>query len=87
MQDAINKGYAAKTLEEPVRLAVERVKDALMRRWRVCTDRDERDRIWLSMGIADQIALAISAVVADGKMAEKALADIEQGRHKLYGVA
>jgi hypothetical protein len=70
-----------------VRWAAERVKDSLRTRWLNSKEAAERERIWLSMHLTDQLALALSSVVQDGKMAEKTLADIEQGRHKLYGVA
>jgi hypothetical protein len=67
-----------------VRLAVESIKSSLHTRWVHCKDRDERDRIWASYNLVDQIALLVSNVAAGGEMAERELAQIVQGRHRVY---
>ena len=86
-QDMINKGRLAQSIEEPFKSAAERVKTALQRRWLDSKDPTERDRIWITMHLADQLTAAIGNIIADGKMAEREIAAIEGGRHKIFSVA
>jgi hypothetical protein len=75
----------AQSLEEPLKSAAERVKDALGRHLLTCKP-DEMVLTRSLIHATDQLALALGNIIADGKMAEREIAAIESGRHKIYGL-
>jgi hypothetical protein len=67
--------------------AVNRVKNALHARWLTSKDAAERDRIWVSYHLVDQIKSALIAIMGDGKMAQHEIDNIQAGRSGLSRVA
>lgn len=50
--------------------AVDVIKAAFYDTWRACKDRDERDRIWVSLGLLDQLLGVLQNTVNNGKLAK-----------------
>src|SRR5215212_9294747 len=81
-QVAINRGLrAAQLLEsEAFKDATDTLAEQLMDRWRASTDQIERERIWLSVNLLDQIKGKLAIVANNGKLARKELDKLTTGR-------
>lgn len=53
--------------------AIKQVKDGLMETWTVCTIAEQRDRIWISVNLLEQIKSALINTVSNGKVAQTEL--------------
>jgi hypothetical protein len=84
--DQISKGRQAATLEEPLKLAAERVKNSLRLYLMTCKEEEMPHTRRLILA-TDQLMLALQNVINDAKIAERELANIEQGRHRIYTIA
>jgi len=84
-QKQVNVGRLAQQLEEPFKSAADRVKDALGRHLLTCKP-DEMVLTRALIHATDQLTLAIGNIIADGKMAERELSQIEAGRHRMFNV-
>jgi hypothetical protein len=60
--------------------------EQLMDRWRVSSDPNERERIWLSVNLLDQIKAKLAIVANNGKLAKKELDEITAGRRPRFGL-
>jgi hypothetical protein len=87
-QAAINRGLrAAQLLEsEAFKDATGALAEQLMDRWRVSTDQTERERIWLSVNLLDQIKGKLAIVANNGKLARKELDELTTGRRPRFGI-
>lgn len=61
--------------------------EQLMDRWRVSSDPTERERIWLSVNLLDQIKAKLAIVANNGKLAKKELDELTAGRRSRFGLA
>jgi len=88
VQATINRGLqAAQLLEnEAFRDATGALAEQLMDRWRVSSDPNERERIWLSVNLLDQIKAKLVIVVNNGKLAKKELDELTTGRRPRFGL-
>jgi hypothetical protein len=87
LHDQISKGRQAVALEGPLRLAVDRFKDSLVKYMLGACKADELEYARRIYHATDQIGAALQNIIADGKVAERELQNIEQGRHRIYNVA
>jgi hypothetical protein len=87
-QATINRGIrAAQLLEsEAFKDATDALGEQLMDRWRVSTDQTERERIWLSVSLLDQIKGKLVIVANNGKLARKELDELTTGRRPRFGI-
>ncbi len=87
-QLAITRGIrAAQLLEsEAFKDATSALAEQLMDRWRVSTDSNERERIWLSVNLLDQIKGKLAIVANNGKLAKKELDELASGRRPRFGI-
>ena len=87
-QAAINRGRrAAQLLEnEAFKDATDALAEQLMDRWRVSIDQIERERIWLSVNLLDQIKSKLAIVANNGKLARKELDELTTGRRPRFGI-
>jgi hypothetical protein len=87
-QAAINRGLrAAQLLEsEAFKDATDALAEQLMDRWRVSADQIERERIWLSVNLLDQIKGKLAIVANNGKLARKELDELTTGRRLRFGI-
>ena len=60
--------------------------EQLMDRWRVSNDAVERERIWLSVNLLDQIKAKLAIVANNGKLAKKELDELVTGRRPRFGL-
>lgn len=88
VQATINRGLrAAQLLEsEAFRDATSALAEQLMDRWRVSVDPNERERIWLSVSLLDQIKAKLAIVANNGKLAKKELDELTTGRRPRFGL-
>src|SRR6266702_4044963 len=88
VQGAINRGLrAAQLLEnEAFKNATDALAEQLMDRWRVSTDSTERERIWLSVNLLDQIKGKLAIVANNGKLARRELDELTTGRRPRFGI-
>lgn len=88
VQMTINRGHrAAQLLEsEAFNDATTTLAEQLMDRWRVSNDPNERERIWLSVNLLDQIKAKLTIVANNGKLAKKELDEITAGRRARFGL-
>ena len=84
----INRGLrAAQLLEnEAFKEATGALAEQLMDRWRVSSDPNERERIWLSVSLLDQIKTKLAIVANNGKLAKRELDEISAGRRARFGI-
>jgi len=61
--------------------------EQLMDRWRVSSDPVERERIWLSVNLLDQIKAKLAIAANNGKLAKKELDELVTGRRSRFGLA
>jgi len=87
-QAAINRGLrAAQLLEsEAFKDATDALSEQLLDRWRISTDQTERERIWLSVNLLDQIKGKLAIVANNGKLARKELDELTTGRRPRFGI-
>jgi len=87
-QATINRGLrAAQLLEnEAFKDATGALAEQLMDRWRVSNDAVERERIWLSVNLLDQIKAKLAIVANNGKLAKKELDELVTGRRPRFGL-
>jgi hypothetical protein len=87
-QAAINRGLRAMQLleSEAFKDATGALAEQLMDRWRVSTDQTERERIWLSVNLLDQIKGKLAIVANNGKLARKELDELTNGRRLRFGI-
>src|SRR5438309_8638711 len=85
---AINRGLRATHLleSEAFKDATDTLAEQLMDRWRVSTDQIERERIWLSVNLLDQIKGKLAIVANNGKLARKELDELTIGRRPRFGI-
>jgi len=50
--------------------AIKQVRAALMDTWAICPKAEERDRIWISVNLLEQIKSALINTVGSGKVAQ-----------------
>lgn len=60
--------------------------EQLMDRWRISSDLNERERIWLSVNLLDQIKAKLAIVINNGKLAKKEIDEITTGRRPRFGL-
>lgn len=53
--------------------AIKQVREGLMETWTVCKEADQRDRIWISVNLLEQIKSALINMVSNGKVAQAEL--------------
>ena len=85
----INRAQRASALlnDEAFSEAVEGIKRALIERWLISKDPIERERIWLSVNLTEQIKAALITTVNNGNVARRELEDMASGRtRKHFGV-
>src|SRR5262249_5820212 len=89
VQSTVNRGIrAAQLLEsEAFKDATNALAEQLMERWRVSNDPSERERIWLSVNLLDQIKTKLAIVANNGKLAKKELDELTTGRRPRFGLA
>lgn len=75
---------AALLNDEAFNEAVESIKRSLIERWLISKDPIERERIWLSVNITEQIRAALITTVNNGNMARRELEDLASGRTKKH---
>src|SRR5258708_21091594 len=87
-QAAINRGLGAAQLteNEAFKKATDALAEQLVDRWRVSTDSAERERIWLSVNLLDQIKGKLAIVANNGKLARKELDELTTGRRPRFGI-
>jgi hypothetical protein len=87
-QAAINRGLrAAQLLEsQAFKDATDTLAEQLMDRWRISIDQNERERIWLSVNLLDQIKGKLAIVANNGKLARKELDELTAGRRLRFGI-
>jgi hypothetical protein len=87
-QAAINRGLrAAQLLEsEAFKDATHALAEQLLDRWRISADQTERERIWLSVNLLDQINGKLAIVANNGKLARKELDELTTGRRPRFGI-
>ena len=85
---AISRGLRAAQLLENAAFkeATDILAEQLMDRWRVSTDQTERERIWLSVNLLDQIKSKLAIVASNGKLARKELDEMTTGRRSRFGI-
>lgn len=88
LETAIHKGARAEALltNDVFNEAVAGLQAQLMTRWKVATDRDERERIWHCVNLTEQIRHAIVAVAGNGKLARRELELLASGKAKRFGI-
>lgn len=88
LQDQINKGRAAAAMAAPVRQAAEQVKNeiATFLLSPACKP-EEMEFTRRLYHTIDKVAYALETIAAGGRQAEKQLADIQQGRHRIFNIA
>jgi len=84
--DLVTRGRQAAAIEEPLKIAGERVKDVLAKHMLNCAEH-ELGTTRRAILITDQLVLALQNVMNDGKQAERELHDLETGRHRIYSIA
>jgi hypothetical protein len=84
----INRGLRAAQLVESqaFKEATDALAGQLMDRWRVSIDQTERERIWLSVNLLDQIKGKLAIVANNGKLARKELDELTTGRRLRFGI-
>ena len=50
--------------------AIKQVRDSLMQTWTVCPIAEQRDRIWISVNLLEQIKSALISTIGSGKVAQ-----------------
>jgi hypothetical protein len=87
LHDQIQKGHQARAISEPLRLAGERVKQALTKHLMECKAEEMSQTRQLILAI-NMVIKALDDMMADGSQAQHQLEikTIEQGRHRMYGV-
>ena len=87
-QAAINRGLRAAQLLDSAAFkdATDALAEQLMDRWRASTDQTERERIWLSVNLLDQIKGKLAIVANNGKLARKELDELTTGRRPRFGI-
>lgn len=85
---AISRGARAEALlsNDIFADAVGGLQSQLMERWKIATDKDERERIWHCVNLTEQIKQAIVTVANNGKLAKRELEQLTTGRTKRFGV-
>jgi len=85
----INRGLRATQLleNEAFKDATGALAEQLMDRWRVSSDPVERERIWLSVNLLDQIKAKLAIAANNGKLAKKELDELVTGRRSRFGLA
>lgn len=88
LETAIHKGARAEALlaNDVFNEAVAGLQAQLMARWKVATDRDERERIWHCVNLVEQIRQAIVTVANDGKLSRRELALMTNGKTRRFGI-
>jgi hypothetical protein len=88
IEASIHKGARAEALlrSDVFSEAVSGLQGQLMERWKVATDKDERERIWHCVNLTEQIRGAIVTVANNGKLAKRELEALTTGRTKRFGV-
>jgi hypothetical protein len=88
LEIAIGKGARAEQLlqSDVFNEAVSGLQGQLMDRWKLATDKDERERIWHCVQIAEQVKAAIITVANNGKLARRELEHLTTGRTKRFGI-
>jgi hypothetical protein len=66
--------------------AIGALAEQLMDRWRVSSDSVERERIWLSVNLLDQIKAKLAIVANNGKLAKKEFDELVTGRRSRFGL-
>lgn len=81
-QESVNKGRRAEQLlkNEAFQEACAALTQQLMDRWKICTDQTERDRIWTSVNLIDQIKSKLGTAMSNGKISQKKLEELTGAR-------
>ena len=81
-QAQINAGQqAARALADPAMTkAFADLDDELVKRWRTSRDRDERDRIWLSISMLGKLKDTLAATAANGRVTQRQLDEMLEKR-------
>lgn len=87
-QETINRGLRAARLldDEAFKDATQSLEQQLTDRWRISTDQTERERIWLSVNLLEQIKGKLVTVANNGKLANKELQELTTGKAKRFGI-
>lgn len=80
LHDAIQKGARADALlrNETFQEAIEAVKSGLIESWKLSKTVEDRERIWLSVHLVEQVKKAIVAASDNGKISRVQLTQLIQ---------
>lgn len=57
-----------------------------MDRWKISTDQIERERIWLSVNLLEQIKAKLQTTATNGKLAKKEIDELVGGKRPRFGI-
>jgi hypothetical protein len=89
LAEQIGKAQRASALlnDEAFTGAIDGIKAQLIERWQIAKDANERERIWLTVNLVEQVKQALVTTIANGSLSRRELEDLASGRtRKHFGV-